>query len=726
MTKKILFAGIGFVLLLSTAFISTVYDSSNVKAQNLKKESTLDFYAAPDGTGGNCTVDNPCSLKKAKEKVQNVNDGHLKNDIVVYLEGGNYHLDKPLVFGTKDSGKNDHTITWTAKSGEEPTLTGGKAIDDWELDDPNKDIWSAPIKKGLDPRQIYVDGERAIIARGEGCSIGDDCEWDSQGLKGEIADRISDWDNPEDVEAVFRVRWRNYHCGVNNVEGDLVTMEQPCWKNSSSAAEDRMPGGWGSTGLDGDRYDGASYLQNTFELLDKPGEFYVDKGEHQIFYIPREGQDMEKANVIAPSNEELLHIEGEPDEKIHNLKLKGLNFEHTAWQQANTNEGYSGAQAGFTITENDGPSDSGGQHFTYPQAAVTVESADHSTITDSTFKHLGGAGVIVKESQHMKINQNKFNDISGGAVYLGGLKPDPSVDKISSDNEVSDNTIKNIGQEFTDSVGIWAGYEVNADISHNTLEHLPYTAISLGWGWTNEEAIDNVMHDNKLHHNRIIDVMQSKTGMHDGGAFYTQGIQPDSVIADNYIDQVVSPPTQEDGNGIYLDERSSDITVKNNVVTRVGYKWVSNWTDYGKNNLVTKNWSDSEAPDLSGKGSEMVDNKTELKQLPPKAIEVAQSAGADPKGKVEQPTEAIADDIKSLVKQYEKSNDFYSEETSRSLQLHLTAISRYEKTDQDDKVTKHTKNLKSLLKLLDDEKVISWRAYKTLIDTVNQLLEKRN
>src|SRR5699024_6904764 len=112
--------------------------------------------------------------------------------------------------------------------------------------------------------------------------------------------------------------------------------------------------------------------------------------------------------------------------------------------------------------------------------------------------------------------------------------------------------------------------------------------------------------------------------------------------------------------------------------------------------------SDSEAPDLSGEGSEMVDNQTGLKQLPQEAIDVAQAAGANPAGNVEQPSGSVAEDIKGLVEQYQESNDFDTEEAVQSLQLHLTAISHYEKTDQADKVTKHTKSLKTLLEHQDD------------------------
>lgn len=164
-------------------------------------------------------------------------------------------------------------------------------------------------------------------------------------------------------------------------------------------------------------------------------------------------------------------------------------------------------------------------------------------------------------------------------------------------------------------MGIWAGYEAGLTIDHNSLDHLPYSGISVGWGWNQPESQKSVLRDNKVTGNRITDVMEVAREQHDGGAIYTQGAQPGTVLSGNYINRSAFGNTERDGNGIYLDEQSSHIRVERNVITRIGYKWVSNWADYGIENTARGNWTDTAAPALGGKGSVMTDNLTGLDRL---------------------------------------------------------------------------------------------------------------
>ena len=53
-----------------------------------------------------------------------------------------------------------------------------------------------------------------------------------------------------------------------------------------------------------------AYIENAFELLDEPGEWYFDRPAKTLYYMPREGQDMAGAEVIVPRLETLLRIEG--------------------------------------------------------------------------------------------------------------------------------------------------------------------------------------------------------------------------------------------------------------------------------------------------------------------------------------------------------------------------------------------------------------------------------
>lgn len=102
--------------------------------------------------------------------------------------------------------------------------------------------------------------------------------------------------------------------------------------------------------------------------------------------------------------------------------------------------------------------------------------------------------------------------------------------------------------------GYYAAY---TQITHNDIAEVPYSAITLGWGW-GHDVQNNGSHNNVISYNRIDNYLMNAR---DGGGIYTLGHQKDSVVEGNYITR--------QGNafgGIYLDEGSAYFTVKNNVV----------------------------------------------------------------------------------------------------------------------------------------------------------------
>lgn len=569
------------------------------------------LYAAPDGRGTSCTVSRPCTPEGARDRARTEQG----RDVRVLLKDGTYRLDAPLKLGPDDSG-----TTWAAAPGARPVLSGGQDITGWHRNTDG--TWSAAVPAGVTPRQLFVDGERATRARGEACAAST-CDATATGMTGATATGIDHWQRPTDAEAVIRVRWRNYHCRIAGVSGDTLTFVQPCWTNSASGTGRTGPS-WDSTAVDSTRYSGVAFFENAPELLDQPGEFTWDSKGRTVTYLPRKGEDMRRARTVTPHTEQLLVVDG-----AHDVTVSGIGFAYAAYRQPGTDEGYAGMQAGLTLTGATGPVDHAGRYYTKPSAAVTVRGGRQVRIDSSRFSHLGGAGAILEAgTKDSSLTRSSFTDLSSGAVYVGDTEPMPEASLAGERNTVAYNTISRSGVEYTDSVGIWAGYEAGLSIDHNSLDHLPYSAISVGWGWNQPEAQKSVLRDNKVTGNRITDVMEVAQQQHDGGAIYTQGAQPGTVLSGNYINRSAYGNTERDGNGIYLDEQSSHITVERNVITRIGYKWVSNWADYGIRNTARGNWTDTAAPALGGTGSVMTDNLTGLDRLPAQALAVAARAGA--------------------------------------------------------------------------------------------------
>ncbi|MFI6535157.1 right-handed parallel beta-helix repeat-containing protein [Nonomuraea sp. NPDC050547] len=570
------------------------------------------------------------SLEAARDEVRRALADGIDHDIEIRLAGGVHRLTGPLTLDERDSAPEGRTITWTAEPGEQPVLSGGVHLTGWRQEAGR---WVAETPEGVSPRQLFVGGVRAVRARSDSrlAAAGEVTE---DGMTGAPARGVAAWSDPGNASAVIRVRWRNYHCRVDRVEGDRVVFARPCWANAASGTGRTGPA-WDFTTVDAERHAKVVFFENAIELLDRPGEFVFDRAGRTVTYLPRAGESPE--DVVAPATETLLRIEG-----AARVRVRGLAFEHAAYRQPDTEEGYAGTQAGLTLTGATGPAGHAGRHYTKPAAALVVRGGREVSVEDCVFTRLGGAGVIFEAgTKDSSITGSTFTDLSSGAVYVGDTEPNPPAELRGERNTVARNVISGAGVEFTDAVGIWAGYESSLVVDHNTLERLPYSGISVGWGWNQPEAQKPGMRDNKLTNNRITDVMLVEHGQHDGGAIYTQGPQPGTVISGNYVNRSAYGNTERDGNGVYLDEQSSHIRVEGNVITRVGYKWISNWAEYGIGNLATGNWTDTGAPPLSGRGSLMEDNHTALERLPPEALAVAGRAGATP-GEVEQPAPDLA------------------------------------------------------------------------------------
>ena len=87
-------------------------------------------------------------------------------------------------------------------------------------------------------------------------------------------------------------------------------------------------------------------------------------------------------------------------------------------------------------------------------------------------------------------------------------------------------------------------------------------------------------------------------------------------------------------------------------------------------------------------------------------------------------TEASANNLKSLVERLTEEGEFSNQGAARSLQVHLTAVAQYEKKEVSEKVVKHMESFKVLLDYQKENKLISEKAYKSLMAETNSLVKK--
>jgi hypothetical protein len=426
---------------------------------------------------------------------------------------------------------------------------------------------------------MYVEGVRAVRARGKAPAdlerSGDD------GYTTTTVD-MAKWKNTDALEFCYLVIWAHTRCKVKEIaaHGDraIISMAQPYF--SQAAAKE------GVNIANPDQVD-SIYLENALELLDEPGEWYFDPKAKTVYYMPRPGEDMRKAEVVVPALETLVALRGTLDQPVQNIRFEGITFAYGNWLLP-SKIGLVDVQANFvlnpkTLLKRDTGLTAVHNELQKSPSNVVCHAARSIRFHRCTFTKLGGGGIDLEHgSQDNVISGCHFFDISGTAIQIGDvLKDDHHPDdprKIVKNNSVTNNYIHDCGVEYWGSVGVFAGYTEGTVIAHNEIADLPYSGVSVGWGWGEEDAGGGAPNyqqpfrydsptpakNNRIEFNHIHRAM-GKTD--DGAGIYTLGNQPGTVIRGNYVHDCKNPSSRRGwSQGIYLDEGSGFIEVANNLV----------------------------------------------------------------------------------------------------------------------------------------------------------------
>ena len=105
---------------------------------------------------------------------------------------------------------------------------------------------------------------------------------------------------------------------------------------------------------------------------------------------------------------------------------------------------------------------------------------------------------------------------------------------------IQNNYLSETGLEFYQTVGIMVGYGDSVVVEHNELSKMPYSGITVGWGWADD---DNAARNNLIRYNEIQDVLKT---MSDGGGIYTLSQAAGTFITDNYVHDIVRTACKAD------------------------------------------------------------------------------------------------------------------------------------------------------------------------------------
>ncbi len=626
--------------------------------------ATTTLYASPSGTGTSCASSDPCSLSGAQAAVRSMVSG-MSGDIVVQLADGVYRLSTPLRLTAADSGTNGHTVIWQAAPSAHPVITGARQVTGWSLANSTRNIWQANVGAGLDTRQLYVNGTEATRARTQ--VNRSDFTASSTGLRftNSALNYLNTVANQNRVEVEAINSWTDRYSPVQSIANNTLTMQQPAWSNNT----------WGYDTLTSPFRAGPMYLENAYEFLDSPGEWYLNPGTGILSYIPRSGENMSSADVELPTLQSLVDIGGTYDSPARNISFAGVTFTGTSWLGPSGNQGYADEQTGAYLAGNwswpgFGSCASGCNQFeaTRPAwsqmpAAVQVSAASGITFTGDQFVNLGqmalgigndanahASGVGLGASS-ITVTGSVFTSVAAGAIVAGGVRADahhPSDTRMTNrDITISNNVVHDIGTDYRGISSFLPTYVTNATITHNEVYNMPYSGITIGYGWGANDAggsndyanrglynyqprytTPTTASNNQVTYNYVHDVMQQ---MNDGGCIYGLSANPNAVISNNYCAHT------HGYYGLYFDEGSRYFTATSNVFSDIG-TWSTanaNANNNTGNLTVTGNWTTNGTTWITNgdRGNNVSNNTTVTNNnWPPAAQAVMAAAGVQSSG----------------------------------------------------------------------------------------------
>ncbi len=478
----------------------------------------VDPMAGDDAAVG--TLDAPVATLEAARTLARAALATGDGDVVVYLREGLHERAATFTLTAEDSGRGEDTMIYRSFPGEQAVIEGGVRVASWERAAGEVMVAAVPAAV-TDMRQFFAGGHRQPRARS--ASAGATA---LEFLRGPLFDRqrnvamtvdselVAGLSHPEDLELVYVGVAIGGH-GVLRADGSEI--ERPSWKSQRLPVTGATDLGDGSTRLDignGALYHASErgyqlmkllpgdpfYIENAIELLDEPGEWFFDPRQRLLYWWPPDPAALEDAWV--PVLDVLLAVDGTPTDPVRNVLFEGLAFRHSAYTVPN-DEGSVVSQGSSWFAgweppewmEVDGrrhsflnrPRPSG-----HPVAAVQIDSSSNVAFRGNVFTELGAVGVMVhNDADRIEFAGNLFVDISAEALVAGH----PEHDEIDEPMEgpvtqlhFVNNVVDRAGAEFYSSVALQVFKADGAIVSHNLLRDLPYTALSLGWGWDRNPA----------------------------------------------------------------------------------------------------------------------------------------------------------------------------------------------------------------------------------------------
>ncbi|HUT30041.1 MAG TPA: right-handed parallel beta-helix repeat-containing protein [Sedimentisphaerales bacterium] len=458
-----------------------------------------EFYVATNGRDTNPgTREKPfATLARAQQAVREL-DKKSAGRVSVFVREGTYYLKGPLTFGPGDGDTVERPVRYAAYENEVVTLSGGRRLDcKWTRHKGRIMKCELPdVKQGRRGfGQLFVNGRRQHRARFPNY---DDSRPGQSGYirpEGKIPENVRD-PNPDENEdmthnnvpprgIVFDPATFTKRQWARPEEAVIHIFQAPHWGNLQ----------WTVKGIDYDehylwfgkggqqigatfarnptRVDGTSqfYVENVFEELDAPGEWYLDAERGVLYYWPAEDVDLDSALVEAAVLEQVIRFVGDQYEPVRNITLEGFRIAHTA---------------STFLEEYSIPS--GSDWSIHRGGAIFLEGARNCTIKDCWFDAVGGNGVFMNNfNRDNVVTGCKFTETGDSAIcFVGTLEfTNGTFRSFPYECRAVNNLIHDCGVFGKQIAGVYISRAKRITASHNLIYNMPRAGICIGdgtWG----------------------------------------------------------------------------------------------------------------------------------------------------------------------------------------------------------------------------------------------------
>ena len=473
--------------------------------------------------------------------------------VAIEISTGVYYLTETIELGTAFSGSAAAPFIIRAAEGANVVLSGGERLNlSWET---HSDTLSKAPLAGAWFDQLFMNGKLQVRARFP--------DYDSREpsptfpLNGFDRNAISPsriaakgWTNPVGgfLQALHDRRWGGIHYRIVGFDLDThtVTLGSATGNNRPSAAHSTY-----------------RYVENVFEELDSPREWFYNSSADYLYYYSPDGFDLNCVVVEVPRLETLIRIKSATDgTPVKYVKIEGIEFVHTMHTFEKTTE---------ALLMSDWKIHRGG--------AVFLENTEDITISNSHFHSLGGNAIFASNyNRRVIISGNEFHDLGAGAINFVGSPTavrsprygyssrltgtvdwgaGPKNNKYPSESKAHDNLIHHIGLVEKQVSGVQISMSSKITVTNNTIYRIPRAGINVSEGTWGGHLIE------------YNDVFHTVQETEDHGAFNSWG-------RDRYWDSSIknNPVAYTSGISRVLLDAVDPVIIRNNRMmcgARLGY-----------------------------------------------------------------------------------------------------------------------------------------------------------